>query len=255
MNDSFGEYNWRVRSSDCGPDASATLPALCNWFQEAAHLHAESLKFSKSDFNSAGENVTWVLTRLRIEINRLPNWEEPFTLLTFPRGGKRIVAWRDFSMSSESGESLAVASSEWMVIDLSSRKIQPIPPRVFSAANTARTPLLGENPFSKRLDFPPSPPPSAPLAFRAQHSHIDMNGHVNNVRYVEWLLEPVLAQIAAGALPPSQPKSVEIVYRSETLAGDTVLSSVAPGPNPGEFLHLLSDPSGKPHVTARTLWK
>ena len=40
-----GRYQFKVRSYECGPDGRATLPTICNLFQEAASLHAASLGF------------------------------------------------------------------------------------------------------------------------------------------------------------------------------------------------------------------
>ena len=76
----------------------ATLPTICNFLQEAASVNAESLGFSKTDFASAGENVSWVLTRLVVRMERYPRWEEEVVVETFPRGGRKIVAWRDFEV-------------------------------------------------------------------------------------------------------------------------------------------------------------
>ena len=70
MGDVFGEYVWQVRSYECGPDGMATLPTICNYLQEAAGLNAEALAFSKSDFEAAGENISWVLTRLKVRMAR-----------------------------------------------------------------------------------------------------------------------------------------------------------------------------------------
>ena len=121
MGDTFGEYSWAVRTYECGPDGAATMASVCNWLQEAASLNAEALAFSKSDFESAGENISWVLTHLKVKMLRFPKWGETVSILTFPRGGRRIVAWRDFVLTGADGEELGHASSEWMIIDLASR--------------------------------------------------------------------------------------------------------------------------------------
>ena len=72
MGDVYGEYSWPVRSYECGPEGVATMASVCNWLQEAASLNAESLAFSKSDFAAAGENISWVLTRLKVRMTRFP---------------------------------------------------------------------------------------------------------------------------------------------------------------------------------------
>ena len=243
--DTHGTYTWQVRTYECGPDGRMTLPAVCNYLQEAASLNAEELGFSKTDFAAAGANTTWVLTRLRVRMARLPKWGERVTVLTFPRLGRRITAFRDFALTDAAGAPLGVATSEWMTIDLASRRIVPIPEGVFAKANTERAPVLGEAAFAAKLRFPEGAP-AAELRFRAQRSHIDLNGHVNNVHYVEWLLETVPP--GAGVCT-----DFEIVFRSETLAGEEVRAEGV-AVEPGVYAHRLSAPDGRDHVLARTRW-
>ena len=241
--DTFGEYAFQVRSYECGPDGYATLATICNYLQEAASLNAESLKFSKSNFEAAGENISWVLTRMRVRMSQYPRWENAVSVLTFPRGGRRITAWRDFEIKAADGSVLGVATSEWMLIDLASRKVVPIPESVFDLANTVREPVLGADPWTLRLRFPQEGAGER-FVFKAQNSHIDLNGHVNNVHYVEWLMEP---------LPGVRPAELEIVFRSETFAGDEVVVEVAGGTASGERYHRVGSPNGQDHVVARTV--
>lgn len=234
-----GKSVFRVRTYECGADGFATLPTICNYLQEAASVNAEDLGFSKSDFASAGQNISWVLTRLVVKMDRFPKWEDEVVVETFPRGGRKIVAWRDFEVKDASGARLGVASSEWMLIDLATRKIVPVPESVFAAADPADAPVLGESPFSK-FRFPDGAP-SGSCTFRAQKSHIDLNGHVNNVHYVEWMLEPV---------EDACPGEAEIVFRSETLAGDEVRVECA---SEGDrVFHRVFAPDGRDHIVAWT---
>lgn len=235
-----GEYVWQVRSYECGPDGRARMDTVCNYLQEAASLHAESLGFSKSDFASAGQDITWVLTRLRVRMSRFPAWEEEVRVVTFPRGGRRIVAWRDFELFDRAGARLGVATSEWMVIDLATRKVVSIPERVFACAETSRPSVLGDVPFAPRIRWPENAAPAAERRFVARRCDIDLNGHVNNVHYVEWLLE---------ALPDSPPPcgELELAFRSETFAGDTVCVAACETA-PGEFVLRCAAPAGSEHV-------
>ena len=219
------------------------MVSVCNWLQEAASLNAETLAFSKSNFEAAGENISWVLTRLKVRIVRFPKWEEMVTILTFPRGGRRIVAYRDFVLTGADGVELGRATSEWMLIDLASRKIVAIPDGVFAAANTVREPVFGEEPFAKlRWDCKAESPDA--LSFRARRGDIDLNGHVNNVHYVEWLMEG--RPDAAGPC-----HEIDIVFKSETLAGEEVrVESVET--EPSVYFHRVYAPDGRDHVIARS---
>ena len=236
-----GRYSFKVRSYECGPDGRATLPTICNLFQEAASLHAASLGFGKGDFAAAGENISWVLTRMVVKMNRYPVWEDELTVETFPRGGRKIVAWRDFEVKDAKGETLGVASSEWMIIDLATRKIHAIPEKVFAANDPANTPVLGLEPFAK-FRFPSWEANSCSLqSFTAMKSQIDLNGHVNNVHYINWMLEPCESRC---------PAEMEVVFRSETFAGDEVRVETAAADD--YTYHRVSAPDGKDHIVART---
>ena len=110
--DTYGEYIFKVRSYECGKDGLVTLPSICNYLQEAASLNAEELGFSKSDFDAAGSDISWVLTKMRVKMNRYPKWEDEVKVMTFPRGGRKIVAWRDFILSDAIGETIGVATTD-----------------------------------------------------------------------------------------------------------------------------------------------
>ena len=221
-------YGFKVRSYECGPDGMATMPSVCNYLQEAASLHAEELGFSKSDFDAAGGNISWVLARMRVDMKRYPRWEEEVCVETWPRGGRKIVAFRDFVLRDSSGAEIGFATSEWMIIDLSTRKVVAIPQRVVSLVGDNPESVLGPDPFTARLRFPAqsAEAPGAEngeLAFLAQNSHIDLNGHVNNVHYIEWLLEPFAGR---------QPSGMEVVFRNEALRGDRIFAESSAGADP-----------------------
>ena len=235
-----GRYIFKVRSYECGPDGRATLPTICNYLQEAASLNAATLGFGKDDFAAKGENISWVLTRMVVKMSRYPAWNDEVTVETFPRGGRKIVAWRDFEVKDAQGATLGLATTEWMLIDLSSRKIVAVPEKVFAANDPANVPVLGLEPFSK-FRFPEGGSGVPPLHFTAMKSQIDLNGHVNNVHYIDWMLEPCESRC---------PAEMEIVFRSETFAGDEVRVETAAAD--GFTYHRVFAPDGKDHIVART---
>lgn len=232
-------YGFRVRGYECGPDGLATLPTICNYLQEAASMHAGQLGFSRTDFAAEGENVSWVLTRLRVRMTRYPRWAEQVEVLTFPRVGRRVTAYRDFELSV-GGERIGAATSEWTVIDLATRKIVPMPSAVVALANDERAPVMEPEAFS-RLRWPEGAA-GEERRFTSRRGDIDLNGHVNNAHYVEWLIETIPADAGRVA-------DFEIAFKSETRAGEEVLAaSVETGP--GVRLGRATSPSGAEHAVA-----
>ena len=105
-----------------------------------------------------------------------------------------------------------------------------------------RPPVFGDEPFAKlRWDCREVPEPQQ---FRARRGDIDMNGHVNNVHYVEWLLE---------GLPDGRTacRDLDVTFKSETLVGEEVRAE-AVEVEPGVFVHRISSIDGRDHVLART---
>lgn len=209
-----------VRSYECAPDGKVTVAHVCNYLQEAASLNAEHLGFSKSNFEERGQDLTWVMTRMRLRLTRRPKWNEEVRVFTFPRPARRIVAWRDFILSDASGAEIGRASTEWMMIDLATRRPVAIPVFVTECADQEREPVFSE-PLGFKLPpnaFAAEPAelfrPSPSYTITAAPSDIDLNGHVNNVRYITWLFDA--SGLADDAL------LLELAFKSEVLAGTTV---------------------------------
>lgn len=232
-------YVFKVRTYECDAAGFATMPSICNYLQEAAALNAGELGFSKSDFEDSGENISWVLTRLSVRISRYPKWGEGISVETFPRGGRKIAAWRDFLLKDAEGAVIGAASSEWMLIDLATRRLIAVPGSVLGCVDSADEPVLGMDPFPK-LRFPEDAGGKVD-SFRALRVHEDMNGHVNNVHYMEWMFEQ------SGNARPAE---MDVVFRGEALAGDEV--HVTSVPLEGGAIHRVFSTSGKDHIIART---
>ncbi len=243
--DKYKEDIYKVRSYECTAAGEVQFPQLCNYLQEIASNHADELGFSKNDF--VGENLTWVMTRLRVKIMRYPKWNEALNVLTFPWGGKKLFAYRDFSIKGEDGEIIAVASSEWMTLNLTERKAVPIPPFVLDASNTAREPAFGSAPFN-RFTYPSDVEREISREFPVRFSQIDLNGHVNNVRYIEWMLDS-----SPEILEGKKIQELELVFRSETMLGD-VVTAKSVGQEENVRMHQIASAEGVTHVLARSKW-
>lgn len=242
-------FTWTVRSYECAPDGKITIANICNYLQEAASINAEHLGFSKTNFDEENLNVTWVMTRMRVKVTRRPNWNEMVKVFTFPRPARRIVAWRDFIIYGEDGEEVGRASTEWMMIDFTTRRPVAIPAFVTERANHELSPVFSE-PLGFKLSpdiFQKSDSPSLntyrlslnAYSITAAPSDIDLNGHVNNVRYITWLFDAI----------KKMPEAVdmELAFKGEVLVGTTVNIDIAED----ESDLLLRISSTSDHVLAK----
>jgi acyl-ACP thioesterase len=78
---------------------------------------------------------------------------------------------------------------------------------------------------------------------------IDSNQHVNNTKYVEWLMESVPTPILnRGTL-----KSIDIVFKNESVLGDKITTQ-SQGIDKG-FIHRIINQNGQELVTGETVWE
>lgn len=203
-----------MRAGEAGRAGRVKIAALCDWLQEAARLHAESLSFGRDDL--AKEGLFWVLSRLTVHVSDLPRLGEVAVVDTWPSGVGRLRALREFRVASPDGATtFAEATSGWLMLRNGSRRPVRPPDAVARLAENAPPRALPD-----LFDDLPDPGPDAiSEAFRVRGSDLDGNGHANNGSIVRWLLD------APDDLRPP-PLRLEVDFRGEALPGTTVATSV-----------------------------
>jgi acyl-ACP thioesterase len=128
----------------------------------------------------------WVLMRARAELNRGPAEGEKIEVETTASAEKGKIFNRSFLFRGEKGEQIGAASTVWLLLNLTTRTIGRLPDDSGLAHYVA-------------ADF--TWPTAAPKAIRGdwpvtetrfrrvQYSDLDMNRHMNNARYMEWVTD------------------------------------------------------------------
>ncbi len=119
---------FKIRASEVNEEATATIPAICSLFQEVAGNHALTLNFDITQLHQ--QNLTWVLHRMNIKMNRYPKWREKVTIETWPAAGDALRAYRDYDIIDENKESIGSCLSYWMMINLKTRRPTRMPKEV-----------------------------------------------------------------------------------------------------------------------------
>jgi len=237
MTHDFPDYWWdvRVRYGEAGPDGLAKISAVADWFQEAAGLNADELGFGDEALFAQG--ITWILTRMILRIKRKPAAGEQVRVHTWPAKVEHL-AHRGYELVDEQGDIIVRATGAWTVMDLQTRHIVSLPEDLQKAYPLL---TLERIPFSCRV-VPRLREASSQVSIQVRRDDLDMNGHVNNARYLGWLLEPLPAE--------ATPTVLDVQFRAECFPGDT-LKSMCSGVHP---LDAADEPSqnGRIHVISRT---
>jgi medium-chain acyl-[acyl-carrier-protein] hydrolase len=240
---------WResftVRSYEVDRHGRASAPAICNWLQETAGIHADRLGWSVHAL--AAKGLTWVLARLRLRLDRTVRWGAPVTVETWPAGVQRVYAQRDFRLTS-GADPIGVATTSWLLMAIESRR--PVRPardlealEVTSAGRAlvddgARIAELGEV--------------SRERAVAVRHADLDVNGHANNVSVITWLLEALESTELELELA-----ELDVEFRAEAVRHDAILSQAAPLPRPASaWAHrLVRSADAREIARGRSVWR
>lgn len=171
----------KIGYNQINPQGKLHLSSLFDFLQEAAWTHAEHIGFGYDFVNE--QQKAFVLYQVDVNIKRLPVCNEDIHISTWPSALNRIFAERDYEIKNGQGEVLIEASSQWIIIDTQTRKaIRPTIMTKFLPYVTERKMIDQKKNRALKID-------KALLEYvhQVQYSEIDINGHTNTSRYLEWI--------------------------------------------------------------------
>lgn len=238
---------YTVQTYDIDRHRKMTVAALVQQMQEAAMQNVMELKVSVWDMQE--KHFSWVLLRKNLKVNRMPMIGEKLTIVTFPSGFERIFTYRDFFVLDEKGETIATSATTWLLLDTQTRRMVRIPD--FVLAFEPQIPLVEDCLPRAVVDLPAITNVEKAISFRAGFHDLDFNGHLNNVYYIQWMLETLPDDI----LEKGKLKKLAIQYKVEAHWKDEVESKMQVS-GAGKFLHTLKRKAdGKELAIAETEWE
>ncbi len=236
--------SYPIRSYEIDAGGRLTVPALCNYLQESAGLHARQLGVAVDQLRREG--MTWFLWRLHLRIGELPGWGETVAIETWPAELGKPFAIRDFRIRAGERQ-LGVATSAWLLMDLArKRPIRRFPAHIRD---------LHPDPPRRVLDdafrrLPAGDGQGAACDFLPRRGDLDLNGHLNHVATIAAMLEAVPEEIAGRR----RLATLEVEFRGEGRHGDALEARCETA---GRRLHhtLVRGADGKELARARSRWR
>lgn len=160
---------------------------LGNYLLNAADFHSTDRGFGMRYLNTI--NKTWVLSRLCIEMTEMPLQYNHFYVETWVENAMKYFTKRDFRIEDkESGRELGFGRSVWALIDLDTR--QPLD--LFDVNDGKIIEWV-----DKEKECPIAAPGRVKMSDKAElvrtidtyYSDVDVNGHINSVKYIEHILD------------------------------------------------------------------
>lgn len=207
-------YSQEFRIASYQTDLTARIrpSAILEIMQELAGAHAELLNVGRSRLSPM--NLAWVLTRVEVRMERYPLSGEIITVETFPMPNRRVFFPRYFIFRDGQGKQLGCAGTMWVVLDINTRKM----------ANAAEiAPRLPDNSDLTSPMGMPATVEEVPSEAK-EHIHVplytdlDVNGHVNNTRYLDWCCNT----LGIDTMRSCEIRRFAVNYNQEILPGQEV---------------------------------
>jgi len=207
------EVSHNITFFECDFNGNWKPASFFQQLTELAAVHAGILGFGYEEMLS--HNLHWVHSRMKIKFFSFPHPGEQIVLRTWPKTvQQKLFFIRDFEVIDSGGNLLAAATSAWLVINSTNHKL--VPPQACNLNLPGLPDRHGLDEPLEKISLDASLTESK--RFTPAYSAIDMIGHVNNSRYVEWLCD----SLPMDLYRTRSISWLQVNYDHEVLPGDTV---------------------------------
>ncbi|MBS9336939.1 acyl-[acyl-carrier-protein] thioesterase [Fructobacillus parabroussonetiae] len=209
-----------------------SLAMMLNLAILCSRMQGEHLKVGYRETDRRG--LGWVILQYDVKILRRPKLGEQITIETKAGEWGSYFAKRGFYFKDAAGEVIVDMDSLWALIDLDSRRMIKLPLDLVQPyggeekkrlEKMVRIPKIKDEPVE--MDKP----------YQVRFLDIDGNRHVNNSKYLEWMVDVLPLDFLKG----HEPTGFSIRYENEVHYGHQVDSQVIMGDNETKHRVLNGD--------------
>ena len=179
--ESMYKKEYYIGSNDVDRFLELKLSSFFKLMQDIATEHAEVLDIGKSQTIDKG--LYWVITRIELDIIKMPKYLETVVLKTYPGDDLKFIFPRYFQLEDLKGHVLIRASSTWMVLNKENHR---------PSLNPFNGKRIPPEHYEGELNMPSkciSSDVSLVETRKVRYSDVDLNGHLNNTKYIDYILD------------------------------------------------------------------
>ncbi|KAK1357962.1 Acyl-[acyl-carrier-protein] hydrolase [Heracleum sosnowskyi] len=252
-----------IRSYEIGPDKTATMETLMNLLQETALNHVRRSGLAGNGFGATHEmslrKLIWVVTRINIQVDKYSSWGDVIEIDTWVDAAGKNGMRRDWIIRDFNSQNIITrATSTWVIMNRETRRLSKIPEEVkreVEPFHLNRVAISTEDIDSEKIEKL-----NNDIADRIRSglaprwSDMDANQHVNNVKYIGWILESVPMHV----LEDYNLSSLTLEYRRECRQSNmldslTSMKTLSSNQNNSDTLQTNSCTSSENNQTSEKL--
>lgn len=217
MNDLASELIFRLEHKipayNVSLNGQSKFYTLCNILLDSAAVHANNFNFGYHDMRK--QNVYWVLSRFHIIMHQYPGMDDQIKVETWPKGVNKLFFMRDYRILSADDRLLTSATSAWLILDGKTGR----PKKMAGNKNLHSLHVDDFHAIEAAPDkLPGIKEPDRQRSVKARYSDLDINKHVNAVKYIKWVQDCYSQEI----YEKKNVMEFQINYQAETRYGEKV---------------------------------
>lgn len=240
------ECSLRVEAHDADSTGRLKVSSVFNHIQNVAAVHAGRLRVGIAEV--LGQGLFWVLSWVRLEFASLPRFGDEFSARTWPKCRHKLFFIRDFLFSGSDGEVFCRATTAWLLVDVKTKKAVSV-----QRLREGIPQLEGEHALHCLPErFEVEHEGRSVFTKQIRYSDLDVNRHVNNARFTEFLMDCYPVQHHRN----HRINAMTVAFVAEAKYGDELDLRLVDSPEngSGDFIEIRNTRSPKPVVQAIIAW-
>lgn len=250
MKDNFEncfDKQFELRYFEMNKFGEASPTAILTLLEETAADHCYSINHSL--YHLLGQNIGWLLISGVLQMDRYPKYKEKITIKTWLSSYSLIKGVRENIIYDEQNNIIGRAKGLWLFFDIERRRPIQILNEIKEKWSSNSKVCINKN-ITKKIEAINTACYSN--KYKVHRFDTDMNKHVNNIRYLQWVTESIPEEIVDNYYL----HSIDGRFIAEANYGDTIISLTKHDIHDHSFTHTIKvQGSNKVCATAKTVWK
>ena len=239
------DKNYELRYFEMNRYGVASPTTILTLLEETAAEHCHEIDYSL--YKLERQNIGWVLVSGAFDMIRYPKYKENIVIRTWLSKYTMVKGYRENIIFDDSGKIIGKAKGIWVFYDIEKRKPVPIIDQIKAK--------WGLNPeISQEVDLDPIKDlndSNHQMEYDILKSDVDSNKHVNNIKYLHWLIESLPDDILDNCIL----KRINARFFSEGKFGEKIRVYKNNEADQNVFLHTMrSNLDNRLLAAAQTVW-